>query len=513
MDYLIGFDIGTTSTRCILVDQAGKLIASATKEYPMDTPKPGWAEQHPDSWWEASMDTIKSVLKESKVIPSKIAAIGLSGQMHGSVFLDKAGKVIRPALLWCDQRTAGQCQTIYDIFGGQEQFIKLSYNKALTGFTAPKILWLREVEEDNYRKTTQILLPKDYIRYKLSGTYATEVSDASGTILMDIKERTWSEEIIKGLDIDKNILPPVYESAKVSSYVSKEAAALTGLTQGTPIVGGAGDQAGGAVGSGIVREGIISDYLGTSGVVFAHSEKPVYDPRGRLHSFCHAVEGAWHLMGVTLAAAGSYKWYYDNFGVSKEIIDKYKDLSGYELLNKQAEAAPPGSKGLIFLPYLSGERTPYADPYARGVFFGISYLHRQDHFARSVMEGISYSQYDCLNLMRQLGISSDKIVLFGGGARSILWRQIIADIFDTRIVTLNVEEGPSYGAAILAGVGAGIYKDVKEAAESIIKEVSQTSPNPENVKRYARYYTVYKSLYNNLKGDFEKLDSAGGDYL
>ncbi len=513
MDYLIGFDIGTTSTRCILVDRAGKLIASATKEYPMDTPKPGWAEQHPDSWWDASVDTIRSVLKESKVIPSKIAAIGLSGQMHGSVFLDKAGKVIRPALLWCDQRTADQCQTIYDIFGGQEQFIKLSYNKALTGFTAPKILWLREIEEDNYRKTTQILLPKDYIRYKLSGTYATEVSDASGTILMDIKERTWSGEIIKGLDIDKNLLPPVYESAKVSSYVSREAAALTGLTQGTPIVGGAGDQAGGAVGSGIVREGMISDYLGTSGVVFAHSDKPVYDPRGRLHSFCHAVEGAWHLMGVTLAAAGSYKWYYDNFGVSKEIIDKYKDLSGYELLNKQAEAAPPGSNGLIFLPYLSGERTPYADPYARGVFFGISYLHRQDHFARSVMEGISYSQYDCLNLMRQLGISSDKIVLFGGGARSILWRQIIADIFDTRIVTLNVEEGPSYGAAILAGVGAGIYKDVKEATESIIKEVSQTSPNPENVKRYVRYYLVYKSLYNNLKGDFEKLDSAGGDYL
>lgn len=513
MDYLIGFDIGTTSTRCILVDQAGKLIASATKEYPMDTPKPGWAEQHPDSWWEASMDTVRTVLKESKVVPSKIAAIGLSGQMHGSVFLDKVGKVIRPALLWCDQRTADQCQTIYDIFGGQEQFIKLSYNKALTGFTAPKILWLREIEEDNYKKTSRILLPKDYIRYKLSGTYATEVSDASGTILMDIKSRTWSEEIIKGLDIDKNLLPPVYESAKVSSYVSKEAAALTGLIQGTPIVGGAGDQAGGAVGSGIVRGGIISDYLGTSGVIFAHSDRPVYDPKGRLHSFCHAVEGAWHLMGVTLAAAGSYKWYYDNFGVSKEIIDKYKDLSGYELLNKQAEAAPPGSNGLIFLPYLSGERTPYADPYARGVFFGISYLHRQDHFARSVMEGISYSQYDCLNLMRQLGISSDKLVLFGGGAKSVLWRQIIADIFDTRIVTLNVEEGPSYGAAILAGVGVKIYKNVKEATDSIIKEVSQTSPNPENVKRYARYYTVYRSLYNSLKGNFEKLDSAGDDYL
>ena len=509
MDYLIGFDIGTTSTRCILIDANGRLIASATSDYPMDTPGPGWAEQDPDNWWEATVTTIKEVIERSNVNPSYISAIGLSGQMHGSVFLDKKGKVIRPALLWCDQRTQAQCDSIYDIFGGELEFIKLSYNKALTGFTAPKILWLREVEPENYKKLDKILLPKDYIRYKLSGTFATEVSDASGTILMDIAKRTWSDTILEGLSINKDILPPVYESSKITSQVSEEAAKITGLASGTPIVGGAGDQAGGAVGSGIVEEGIISDCLGTSGVVFAHTGKPSYDPGGRLHCFCHAAEDAWHLMGVTLAAAGSYKWYYDTFGVSPDISKTYPDLSGYELLNKQAEEATPGCQGLIFLPYLSGERTPYADPYARGVFFGLSYIHDQTHFARSVLEGISYSQYDCLNLMKDLGITSNKVVLFGGGARSKLWRQIISDIFDTRIVTLNVEEGPSYGAAILAGVGAGIYKNVKEATDKFIKEDIEIDPIAENVSKYAKYYKVYQSLYSSLKGDFEKLELAG----
>jgi xylulokinase len=505
MNYLIGYDIGTSSTRCILIDTTGKLIASSTKEYDMDTPKPGWAEQHPDLWWEASVETIKDVLKKSKIDPSDIAAIGISGQMHGSVFLDSSGKVIRPALLWCDQRTASQCDVIYDTFGGEEGFIKLSYNKALTGFTAPKILWLAENEPDNYKKLSQILLPKDYIRYKLSGTYATEVSDASGTILLDIAKRTWSSEIIEGLKIDKDLLPPVFESSYISSQVSAEAAELTGLVAGTPIAGGAGDQAGGAVGSGIVYEGVISDYLGTSGVVFAHSDSAVYDPKGRLHSFCHAVDGAWHLMGVTLSAAGSYKWYYDTFGISEDIKAKYKGLSKYELLDKQAESAPAGSEGLIFLPYLSGERTPYADPYARGVFFGVSLVHDASHFARSVMEGITYSQYDCLNLMAETGISSDKVVLFGGGARSKLWRKITADVFDTRIVTLNVEEGPSYGAAIIAGVGIGLYPSVKEACGNILKEVTDTESDPEANARYAKYYEVYRSLYKSLKRDFNKL--------
>jgi len=505
MKYLIGFDIGTTSTRCILIDVSGKLLASATKEYPLETPKPGWAQQDPSHWWEASVETVKEVLLSSKVYPRDILAIGLSGQMHGSVFLDKDGKVIRPALLWCDQRTIAQCNNICDIFGGEDEFIKLSYNKPLTGFTAPKILWLREAEPKNYNRLDKILLPKDYIRYKLSGIYATDVSDASGTALMDIEARTWSDKIIEGLNIDKDLLPPVYESSRISSQVSKEGASLTGLIQGTPIVGGAGDQAGGAVGSGIVREGLMSDYLGTSGVIFAHSDTPVHDPQGRLHSFCHAVEGAWHLMGVTLSAAGSYKWYYDTFGTSDKISKEYKGLKNYNLLNKQAEAAPPGSEGLIFLPYLSGERTPYADPYARGVFFGLSYVHNQNYFARAVMEGISYSQYDCFSLMKNLGITSNKVVLFGGGAKSKLWKQMISDIFSTKIVTLNVEQGPSYGAAILAGIGAGIFKDVEEATSNIIKEVSETYPNSDNVSKYTKYYEIYKSLYGSLKDDFEKL--------
>ncbi len=504
MDYLIGFDIGTTSTRCIIIESGGKLIASATKEYPMATPKPGWAEQDPDDWWRGVLSTIREVLKKSGIDPSDIAAVGLSGQMHGSVFLDKSGSVIRPALLWCDQRTDSQCQKIYDIFG-YEGFIKLSYNKALTGFTAPKILWLREAEPENYKKLSQILLPKDYIRYKLSGTYATEVSDASGTVLMDIGARDWSNEIISGLSIDRDLLPGVYESTEVTAHISEEAAKLTGLTAGTPIVGGAGDQAGGAVGSGIVKKGLISDYLGTSGVVFAHSDEPVYDPQGRLHSFCHAVPGKWHLMGVTLAAAGSLKWYNETFGPSKDMVGKFPGLKDYGLLDKQAESAPPGSEGMIFLPYLSGERTPYADPYARGVFFGLSYIHGQDHFVRSIMEGVAFSQLDCLELAREVGIDSSKIILFGGGARSMLWRQIMADVFGLEIVTLNVEEGPSYGAAILAGVGAGIYPTVEEAASVMIKEVSSTMPIKENTKKYNKIYKTYRSLYENLKGDFKEI--------
>lgn len=495
MNYLIGFDIGTSSTRCILINKDGKLIASAIKEYPLSTPKPGWAEQDPDDWWKASVYTVKEVLTKSKINPSNIAAIGLSGQMHGSVFLDKGGKVIRPAILWCDQRTEAQCKEIYDIFG-YEGFIKLSYNQALTGFTAPKILWLKEVEPENYKKVTQILLPKDFIRYKLSGEYATEVSDASGTILLDIKKRDWSEEILSGLSINKNFLPKVYESSEITSYLSAEAAEITCLKAGIPIVGGAGDQAGGAVGSGIVSEGLISDYLGTSGVVFAHSDSPVYDLQGRLHSFCHAIPNKWHLMGVTLAAGGSFKWYHDNIGPSD-----------YDKLNKQAESVPLGSEGLIFLPYLSGERTPHNDPYARGVFFGLSYAHRKEHMARSVMEGVSFSQYDCLNLMTDLGITSQKVVLFGGGAKSKLWRQITADIFNTQIVTLKVEEGPSYGAAILAGVGAGIYSSVEEVTSRIIKEVSSTDPIPENVEKYLKIYKVYRSLYESLEKDFKNLVS------
>ncbi len=505
MKFLLGLDIGTTSTRALLINERNKIVASSTDDYKLITPKPGWAEQIPDDWWIASIKTIKDIIKKSNVSSKNIACIGLSGQMHGSIFLDDKGEVIRPAILWCDQRTYRQCETIYKIFG-YNGFIKLSYNRALPGFTAPKILWLRENEPENYKKVSKILLPKDYIRYKLSNIYATEVSDASGTILMDIPSRNWSDEIINGLDINKNLLPDVFESEIISSKVSKDASNLTGLIEGTPIVGGGSDNAAGAVGSGIIRSGLISDSIGTSGVVFASIDKPLYDPQGRLHSFCHAVNGKWHLTGVTLSAAGSLKWYFDGFGPSKEIIKNFPAIKGYGLLDKQAEKVPTGSDGLIFLPYLSGERTPYADPHARGVFFGISYLHGPDHFVRSIMEGVAFSQLDCLTLMRKLNINSKKIVLSGGGSRSRLWRQIITDTFNTRVITLNVEESPAFGAAIIAGKGCGIYPDIKNIADKIIDDINQeNSPIAENVKKYNKIYRIYKSLYESLKDRFKEL--------
>jgi len=506
MRFLLGLDVGTTSTRAILTDENSKLIASSISDYKLITPKPGWAEQIPIDWWIASIKTIKDVIKKSNVSPENIACIGLSGQMHGSVFLDSSGNVIRPAILWCDQRTIKQCETIYKIFG-YDGFIKLSYNRALPGFTAPKILWLRENEPENYKKLFKILLPKDYIRYKLSNNYATEVSDASGTILMDIPSRNWSNEILNGLHIKRSLLPEVFESDIISSKVSKEASNLTGLIEGTPIVGGGSDNAAGAVGSGIIRSGLISDSIGTSGVVFAHMDRPLYDSQGRVHSFCHAVPGKWHLTGVTLSAAGSLRWYFDEFGPSKEIIKNFPDIKGYDLLDKQAERVPAGSDGLIFLPYLSGERTPYADPDARGVFFGISYLHGPDHFVRSIMEGVAFSQLDCLTLMRDLNINSDKIILFGGGAKSSIWRQIIADILNSKVVTLNVEEGPAFGAAIIAGAGCGIYPSIKEGVDKIINEDKENNPIAENVEKYKKLYAIYKLLYKDLKDNFKKLSS------
>jgi xylulokinase len=503
-NYLLGIDIGTTGTRSLVINEDGSIIGSAVKEYPLYTPKPGWAEQEPEDWYDATIQTIKEVLEKNEIKGSDIKAIGLSGQMHGSVFLDKNNEVIRPAILWCDQRTEPQCQEIYNIFG-YENFIKLSYNKALPGFTSPKILWLRENESENYKKVYKILLPKDYVRFMISGVYATEVSDAAGMLLMDIKNRVWSNEILNGLEIDKNFLAELYESYEISSRVNEKTAKLTGLLAGTPIAGGGGDNAAGNVGSGIIRQGIISDSIGTSGVVFAHSDSPVYDPEGRLHSFCHAVPGKWHLMGVTLSAAGSQKWYYDTFGPSKSIMQERPDLKKYKLLDAQAEKVSAGSNGLIFLPYLSGERSPHGDAYARGVFFGISYVHGQDHFVRSIMEGVAFSQLDCLNLMRSLGINSDKIVLIGGGSRSKIWREIICDVFETPLITLKNEEGPAFGAALLGGVGCGLYKSVEEAVEKTVRQADEIKPNSGNFPIYRKTYDIYRSLYKDLKDDFKKL--------
>jgi xylulokinase len=503
-NYLLGIDIGTSGTRCIIIDEGGTIEGSAIKEYPLSTPKPGWAEQNPMDWYDATISTMKEVLKSSKIDGSNVKAIGLSGQMHSSVFLDKDNNVIRPALLWCDQRTEPQCQKIYNIFG-YENFIRLSYNKALPGFTSPKILWLRENEPENYKKVAKILLPKDYIRFMISGAYATEVSDASGMLLMDIKNRIWSEEILDGLKINLSFLADIYESPQISAYLDEKTAKLTGLIKGTPIAGGGGDNAAGNVGSGIIKQGFSSDSIGTSGVVFAHSDKPVYDPEGRLHSFCHAVPGKWHLMGVTLAAAGSQKWYYDSFGPSRLIEKERPDLKKYKLLDAQASKVKPGSEGLIFLPYLTGERTPYADAAARGVFFGMSYLHTQNHFVRAIMEGVAFSQLDCLNLMGEIGVKPEKIVLIGGGSKSKIWKEIICDTFERPVITLKNEEGPAFGAALLSGVGCGIYNSVEDAVGKAVKQLTELKPDESNFKSYRKSYEIYRSLYASLKDDFKKL--------
>ncbi|MDD5659364.1 MAG: xylulokinase [Actinomycetota bacterium] len=503
-NYLLGIDIGTSGTRCIVIDEHGSIIGSAIKEYPLYTPKPGWAEQNPMDWYDATISTIRQVIEKNKINGADIKAIGLSGQMHGSVFLDKNDDIIRPAILWCDQRTEPQCRKIYDIFG-YKNFIKIAYNKALPGFTSPKIMWLSENEPGNYGKVNKILLPKDYVRFMISGSYATEVSDASGMLLMDIKKRIWSDDILEGLKINRSFLPDLYESHEISSCLDEKTARLTGLLSGTPIAGGGGDNAAGNVGSGVIRQGLISDSIGTSGVVFAHSDNPVYDHQGRLHSFCHAVPGKWHLMGVTLAAAGSQKWYYGTFGPSIDIEKERPDLKKYKLLDAQAQKIKPGSDGLIFLPYLTGERTPYADAYARGVFFGMSYMHNRDNFVRSIMEGVAFSQLDCLNLMRELGISSEKIILIGGGSRSKIWRKIICDVFESPLITCINEEGPAFGAALISGVGCGIYESVEDAVKKAVRQSSESRPDPENFEIYRKTYNIYRSLYKSLKENFKKL--------
>lgn len=503
----LGIDIGTSGTKTLAIDEAGAILASATVEYPLYSPQPGWSEQLPEDWWQATVKSVRKVLKTAGVKKADVKGIGLSGQMHGSVFLDAKHEVIRPALLWNDQRTQMECDEIELRAGGRKRLIKMVANPALTGFTAPKILWLRNHERKNFDRCKQVLLPKDYVRFRLTGEFATEVSDASGTLLLDVKKRDWSKSLLEKLDLDRGLLPNVYESEEVSGELSGEAAKKLGLDPGVPVVGGGGDQAAGAIGNGIVKKGVISATMGTSGVVFAHSEDVQYDPEGRLHTFCHAVRGQWHIMGCVLSAGGALQWYRNALCQAEIAEAKKRKIDPYELITAQAAEAPVGSEGLYFLPYLTGERTPHADPNARAAWIGLSLRHGKSHLARAVIEGATYAMRDSLEIIKEMGVPVRQIRLSGGGARSPFWRQMQADVYGQRVCTINAEEGPAYGVALLAAAGTGAYKNVVEACAATISVVTETKPDVKSKRIYNRLYPTYGNLYRSLKGDFATIAS------
>lgn len=504
MKYLLGIDIGTSGTKTVLFDRGGNPISSSTAEYPLYQPEIGWAEQDPQDWWKAVCITINQVIKDSNINPESISGIGLSGQMHGLVMLDGDGNVLRKSIIWCDQRTAKECVEITEKVG-EKRLIDITANPALTGFTASKILWVRNNEPEIYEKCRKILLPKDYIRYMLTGEFATEVSDASGMQLLDIKNRCWSKEVLNALDIPIEYLGDVHESIVVSGKVHKKAAEVTGLKEDTPVVGGAGDQAAGAIGNGIIKSGQISSTIGTSGVVFAHLDEPIIDEKGRVHTFCHAVPGAWHMMGVTQGAGLSLKWFRDNFCTNEIEVAKGMGIDPYVLMTKEAEKVPAGSRGVIYLPYLMGERTPHLNPKAKGVFFGLSAAHTKNEMLRAVIEGVSYSLLDCMEIIKDTGMNPTNVMVSGGGGKSELWRQILADMFNCKVSTNKSSEGPALGVALLAGVGTGVYKDIDEACSIAISENSVQFPKEENSLVYKRYYEIYKKIYDDLKGTFELL--------
>lgn len=446
MRYLIGIDIGTSATKTVLFNEKCEVVASASQEYPLYQPQNGWAEQEPTDWAKAVEATIKKVMIESGVAKEDVKGIGLSGQMHGLVMLDKDNAVIRPSIIWCDQRTGKECQEI-TIKVGAQRLIEITANPALTGFTASKILWVRNHEAENYRRCRHILLPKDYIRFCMTGEYATEVSDASGMQLLDVPNRCWSQEILDKLEIDTDLLPKVYESPEVTGRITSEFAAKTGLAVGTVVVGGAGDNAAAAVGTGIVEDGRAFTTIGTSGVVFAHTSEPRIDPKGRVHTFCCAVPGCWHVMGVTQAAGLSLKWFRDNLAESYKEEAEKQGIDSYDLINQDVENVPIGSRRLLYLPYLMGERTPHLNTNCRGVFFGLSAIHTKADMLRAVMEGVSYSLSDCLDVLREMQVDVSEMMACGGGGKSKIWRQMLADMYGCEVKTIKAQEGPALGGS------------------------------------------------------------------
>lgn len=498
MSIVLGLDIGTSGTKGLAVNHKGAVLATASVEYPLYSPRPNWAEQHPADWKAAALEVLRKLVDADAVEATDIKALGLTGQMHGSVFLDANGEVLRPALLWCDQRTAKQCDAITSAAGGEEKLIEMVSNPALTGFTAPKILWLRENEPKLYERVQKVLLPKDYVRYELTGEFATDVADASGTLLFDVQNRRWHAGLMDTLGIPGDWMPPAYEGPEITGRVSGEVARATGLPEGTPVVAGGGDQAAGGVGCGVVRAGVLSASMGTSGVVFACTDDVARDPQGRVHTFCHSVPGKWHVMGVMLSAGGSLRWYRDVLGATERAMAEATGRDPYDYICETAAAAPAGSEGLIFLPYLTGERTPHKDPDAKGAYIGFSLRHTRAHMARAVLEGVAYGMRDGLDILREMGVPLNEIRATGGGARSALWRQIQADVYSLPLVTLAADEGPAYGASLLALVAAGEHNTVEDACDVAVKTVSKTAPDPTASRAYDDWLPHYREAYKAL---------------
>lgn len=493
--YFLGIDTSTTSSKALLIDEQGNVVAVASNSHTLQTPRPLWSEQDPLEWWDAVAASIKSVLEKAGVAGEQIAAVGLTGQMHGLVLLDEAGHVLRPAILWNDQRTQSQCDEIHRIIG-KERFIQTTGNVALTGFTAPKILWVKQNEPEVFAKAKHVLLPKDYIRYQLTGEYAMDKADGAGTVLFDLKARDWSDKVLSALDIPRAWMPKTFEGPEFAGTVTKEAASITGLKAGTPVAAGGGDQAAQAVGVGAVEPGIVGLTVGTSGVAFATTPSALIEPEGRLHAFCHAIPNMWHFMGVMLSAAGSLQWYRDTLAPNTSFDD----------LLKEAEYVPAGSEGLQFLPYLSGERTPHPDPLARGAFIGLTLRHSRAHMTRSVLEGVAFGLKDSFTLIQNAGLGEiTQVRASGGGTKGALWRQILASVLDAELVTVNTTEGAAYGAALLAGVGAGAWTDVPSACRACAKITGSTFPDPAQVQAYQESYPIYQGLYPTLKSSFERM--------
>ena len=493
--WFLGMDVGTGGTRAVVVDASGKLISGASSAHaPFRTPHPGWAEQDPEDWWRAGQDAIRKALAAAPEPRQPIAAIGLTGQMHGAVLLDEAGEVLRPSLIWCDTRTQPECDWLHERIG-YERLIELTCNPALPNFTLTKLLWVKTHEPEIFAKTRHIMCPKDYVRYRLTGEFAIDVQEASGTLLLDVTHRRWSKEVAEAAGIPESWLPTVYESPEICAHISENASKLTGLAAGTPVVAGAGDQGAGAVGMGILQPGSVSATIGTSGVVFAATDRPALDPKGRLHTFCHAIPERWHVMGVTQAAGLSLRWFRDNFGTQAE-----DGRDPYDRLADEAAEVPAGCDGVLWAPYLMGERTPHLDPNARAALVGLAASHGRGHVVRAIMEGVAFSLRDTFSIFAEMNVPVTSIRLGGGGARSWLWRQIQADVYGHPVQLLEAEEGAAYGAALLAGVGAGTWSSVDEACEQSVRVAREIEPHKGNISILNKQYEVYRRLYPALRG-------------